>query len=154
MSDRPATPAKRVQVRAAARFVASQIAAGENWLVILACAAVSRHQPAQRARGLRLQPPVDGRRGAAAAAAQRQRRCGMTAATARAYPAARPSALEVFIARAEARALLWQAGVFDLHQAVDELQTVAERDGLVTLLGQDAVQQIISEAFRKVREAP
>ena len=78
----------------------------------------------------------------------------MTAATARAYPAARPSALEVFIARAEARALLWQAGVFDLHQAVDELQTVAERDGLVTLLGQDAVQQIISEAFRKVREAP
>ena len=75
----------------------------------------------------------------------------MTAATARAYPAARPSALEVFIVRAEARALLWQADEFDLHQAVDELQAAAERDGLVTLLGQDAVQKIISKAFGVVR---
>ena len=77
----------------------------------------------------------------------------MTAALAkRAAPAARPSTLKVFIARAEARALLWQAGEFDLHQAVVELQTAPERDGLVSLLGQDAVQQIITEAFRKVRE--
>jgi len=73
-------------------------------------------------------------------------------AAARAKPAARPSALAVFVARAEARALLWQAGEFDLHQAVDELQAAAERDGLVTLLGQDPVQRIITEAFRKVRE--
>jgi hypothetical protein len=28
----------------------------------------------------------------------------------------------------------------------------AERDGLVTLLGQDAVQRLMAEAFRKVRE--
>jgi hypothetical protein len=76
----------------------------------------------------------------------------MTAAAARVIPAARPSALEVFIARAEARALLWQAGEFDLHQAVDELQAAAERDGLVTLLGQDEVQRLMAEAFRKVRE--
>jgi hypothetical protein len=76
----------------------------------------------------------------------------MTAALAeRAAPAAKPSALEVWIARAEARALLWQAGEFDLHQAVDELQAAAERDGLVTLLGQDAVQEIISKAFGVVR---
>jgi hypothetical protein len=68
-----------------------------------------------------------------------------------AQPAARPSALEVFIARAEARALLWQAGEFDLHQAVDELQAAAERDGPVTLLGQDAVQEILSKAFGVVR---
>ena len=74
------------------------------------------------------------------------------AARKRAEPAARPSALEVFIARAEARALLWQAGEFDLHQAVDELQAAAERDGLVTLLGQDEVQRLMAEAFRKVRE--
>jgi hypothetical protein len=68
-----------------------------------------------------------------------------------AQPAARPSALEVFIARAEARALLWQAGEFDLHHAVDELQAAAERDGPVTLLGQDAVQEILSKAFGVVR---
>ena len=65
---------------------------------------------------------------------------------------ARPSALEVFIASAEARALLWQAGEIDLHQAVDELQAAAERDELVTLLGQDEVQRLMAEAFRKVRE--
>jgi hypothetical protein len=73
------------------------------------------------------------------------------AARKRAYPAARPSPLKVFIVLAEARALLWQAGEFDLHQAVDELQAAPERDGLVTLLGQDAVQEIISKAFGVVR---
>jgi len=73
------------------------------------------------------------------------------AARKRADPAARSSALAVFIARAEARALLWQAGEFDLHQAVDELQAVAERGRLVTLLGQDAVQEIMSKAFGVVR---
>jgi hypothetical protein len=75
----------------------------------------------------------------------------MTAAAARAYPAARPSALEVFIARAEARALLWQAGELDLHDAADALQAAAVRDGLVTLLGQDAVQHILRDAFHAVR---
>jgi hypothetical protein len=73
----------------------------------------------------------------------------MTAAAARIAPRADP--VEVFVARAEARALLWQAGEFDLHEAVDELQADAERDGLVTLLGQDAVQEIISKAFGAVR---
>ena len=34
---RPASPVERKRVRAAARFVALRIAAGENWLVILAC---------------------------------------------------------------------------------------------------------------------
>jgi hypothetical protein len=72
-------------------------------------------------------------------------------ATARAYPAARPSALEVFIARAEARALLWQAGELDLHQAVDELQAFAVRDALVAEIGQDAVQEIISKGFGVLR---
>ena len=76
----------------------------------------------------------------------------MTAAAAHAIPAAKPSALEVFIARAAARALLWQAGEFDLHEAVDALQAAAVRDGLVAEIGQDEVQQIMTEAFRKVRE--
>jgi len=72
----------------------------------------------------------------------------MTGAATR-KPATRPSALEVFIA--EARALLWQACEFDLHEAVDELQRAAERDGLVAELGQDAVQAIIAKAFEAVR---
>jgi hypothetical protein len=76
----------------------------------------------------------------------------MSAAAARADSAVRPSALEVFTARAEARALLWQAGEFDLHQAVDELQAAAERDGLVAQLGQDAVQKIVADAFGKMRD--
>jgi hypothetical protein len=58
--------------------------------------------------------------------------------------------LEVFVARAEARAMLWAAYEFDLHEAVDVLQHDAERDGLVDELGQDAVQAILSRAFRRV----
>jgi hypothetical protein len=73
----------------------------------------------------------------------------MTAA-ARPQPTAVPSALEIFIARAEARALQWQAGEFDLNTAVDELQAAAERDGLVDQISQDKVQAIIAEAFAKV----
>jgi hypothetical protein len=77
----------------------------------------------------------------------------MTAAAAAAIAdPARPSALAVFIARVEARALLWQAGEFDLHEAVDELQAAAERDGLVAELGQDAVQAIMARSFSKVCE--
>ena len=74
----------------------------------------------------------------------------MTAAARKLAP--RPSSLAVFIARAEARALLWQAGEFDLHEAVDELQAAAVRDGLVAELGQDAVVEIIAQAFAPVRD--
>jgi hypothetical protein len=74
----------------------------------------------------------------------------MSTAAARAELAARPSALEVFIARAEARALLWQVSEFELHTAVDVLQAAAERDGLVDQIGQDKVQAVIAEAFAKV----
>jgi hypothetical protein len=69
----------------------------------------------------------------------------------RAYPAARPSPLAVFTARAEARALLWRCLEFNLHEAVDVFQHAAERDGLIATLGQDAVQEIISKAFGVVR---
>ena len=69
----------------------------------------------------------------------------------RAYPAARPSPLAVFTARAEARALLWRCLEFNLHEAVDVLQLAAERYGLIATLGQDAVQEIISKAFGVVR---
>jgi hypothetical protein len=61
------------------------------------------------------------------------------------------SPLAVLIARAEARALLWQAGELDLHEAVDELQAAAKDLGLVHEVGQDAVQAIIARAFEVVR---
>jgi hypothetical protein len=67
-------------------------------------------------------------------------------------PAARPRTREIFVARCEARAELWQAGEFDLHEAVDELQAAAVRDGLVAKLGQDEVQAVMSAAFGAVRD--
>ena len=60
----------------------------------------------------------------------------------------------VFIARAEACALLYAAGEFDLHTAVDVLQADAERAGLVASIGQDEVQRIIAEAFAAVGDWP
>jgi hypothetical protein len=64
-----------------------------------------------------------------------------------------PNPVDVFIARAEARALLWQAGEMDLHTAVDGLQAETIASGLVDAIGQDAVQAIMSTAFAKLREA-
>jgi hypothetical protein len=55
----------------------------------------------------------------------------------------------VFRARAEARALLWRVGEFDLHDAVDVLQADAVRDGLVERVGQDRVQAIMADAFHR-----
>jgi hypothetical protein len=60
--------------------------------------------------------------------------------------------IAVFTARAEARATLWADGVLDLHAAVDELQHAAEAGGLVELIGQDAVQQILAAAFAAAHE--
>jgi hypothetical protein len=57
----------------------------------------------------------------------------------------------VFEARAEARALLWQAGEFDRHEAVDVLQADAHATGLVFKVGQNGVQEILAAAFAKVR---
>jgi hypothetical protein len=63
-----------------------------------------------------------------------------------------PTALEMFTVRCRARAALYAAGeIPDLHDAVDALQEHSERHGLIAEIGQDAVQQVISEAFRPVR---
>jgi hypothetical protein len=59
--------------------------------------------------------------------------------------------LVVFVARAEARAILWQACEFDLHMAVDVLQADAEASGLVDAIGQDRLQSILCDAFQRVR---
>jgi hypothetical protein len=64
------------------------------------------------------------------------------------------SPIEAFTLRAECRALLWADGELSLHEAVDVLQANAERDGLVELIGQDAVQAIMAAAFQPFREAP
>jgi hypothetical protein len=60
--------------------------------------------------------------------------------------------LLAFVARAEARALLWQAGELTLHEAVDELQAAAERHGLIDRIGQDGAQAVLSHVFARVRE--
>ena len=56
-------------------------------------------------------------------------------------------AIEAFTIRAEARASLVAAGEMSLHEAVDGLQEAAVDTGLVDQLGQDAVQEVMSEAF-------
>ena len=70
----------------------------------------------------------------------------MTAATA---PNVEPRA-EVnaaFELRAWARAVLHFVGVLEKQEAVDVLQAWAAELGLLNIIGQDAVQQILAEAF-------
>ena len=64
---------------------------------------------------------------------------------------AAPPQIDIFRARCEARAILVAYDEMTLHQAVDELQAVAVAYGLVAELGQDTVQAIMAEAFRRVR---
>jgi hypothetical protein len=67
-------------------------------------------------------------------------------------PVARPSSLEIFVTRCEARAAQWAAGEISLHDAVDNCQQAAEAYGLVIELGQDRVQAIMVEIFAPVRD--
>jgi hypothetical protein len=60
--------------------------------------------------------------------------------------------IDAFVARAEARALLYLAGEIDLHEAVDQLEVAAVESGLADQIGPDRVQAIIAAAFRPVRE--
>jgi hypothetical protein len=76
----------------------------------------------------------------------------MTAPLHHPVAAARVDPLKVFIARAEARALLYAIGEFSLHEAVDKLQADAVESGLVAEIGQDAVQAILVGIFHEVRE--
>ncbi len=73
----------------------------------------------------------------------------MTAAAAiNQHQAAKPSPIVVFRERAEAKVLLIANGYQDLQSAVDDLWAAAERDGLVKSFGADAIQGMLSEAFR------
>jgi hypothetical protein len=99
-------------------------------------------------------PASDDRKLAIPLRAQTRRRPDASARVSRAAAERARTAitpLKIFTARCEARALLWQTCFFDLHEAVDMLQSAAERDGLVDELGQDAVQAIIAETFEAVR---
>lgn len=58
---------------------------------------------------------------------------------------------EVFRLLTWARAYLFHVGELSLAEGVDVLQADAERDGLVELLGQDCVQNILAAAFAAVR---
>jgi hypothetical protein len=80
----------------------------------------------------------------------------MIRATIGSSDAIEPCALQVgpvvvFRARCEARAYLYGAGEFELHEAVDKLQSDAVRTGLVASVGQDAVQAMMEDAFGPVR---
>lgn len=55
--------------------------------------------------------------------------------------------LAVFKLRCWARGYLVSACEMDLHDAVDGLQAAAVQTGLVQALGQDAVQDMMVEAF-------
>lgn len=66
----------------------------------------------------------------------------------------RVDVLDVFLARADARAYLWAVGEYDMPTAVDQLQADAVRDGLVDRLGQDAVQAIIAAAISRYTDSP
>ena len=59
--------------------------------------------------------------------------------------------LTVFELRAWARARLYAENILELGEAVDVLQDVAEREGLIDLLGQDRIQQILAEEFGEPR---
>jgi hypothetical protein len=59
---------------------------------------------------------------------------------------------EAFAARAACRAMQWATGLISLHDAVDDLQAQAERDGFVAAIGQDEVQRIMATTFAEARD--
>jgi hypothetical protein len=66
------------------------------------------------------------------------------------WPALHVTQRDIFEARCEVRAYLFAAGELTLHDAVDVLQGNATAIGLVEVIGQDAVQAIMADAFASV----
>jgi hypothetical protein len=62
------------------------------------------------------------------------------------------SGVRHFRARCESRAILFGAGEIELCDAVDVLQAAAIASGLVEDIGQDAVQALMAQAFKLVRD--
>jgi hypothetical protein len=63
-----------------------------------------------------------------------------------------PDNTQIFAALCSARATLCLAGELGLLEAVDFLQEWAVKNGLVSAMGQDAVQQQMADAFYAVRQ--
>lgn len=64
-----------------------------------------------------------------------------------------PAPIDILIARAEARARLWQANLIeDLPAAVDPLWDYAVEAGLVAEHGADLVQDLLAQAFGPLRD--
>jgi hypothetical protein len=59
--------------------------------------------------------------------------------------------LDVFRERCAAQAYLVEGGAIAFLDAVDNLQTDAEWDGLIDRYGQDKIQQILARAFEEAR---
>jgi hypothetical protein len=57
--------------------------------------------------------------------------------------------LVIFRERCEARALLVAEGMIDLQIAVDQLQQIAVDQELVDHYGEDAIQAIMADAFKR-----
>jgi hypothetical protein len=66
--------------------------------------------------------------------------------------ARRVDPLDALIERAGARAYLWSIGEYELHEAVDQLEADARRDGLNRRIGIDGLQRILADAFEPYRE--
>ena len=58
----------------------------------------------------------------------------------------------MFQVRCEARAILFAVGELGLQDAIDAVQGAAVGTGLVDEIGQDAVQAVMAEAFKRVRD--
>jgi hypothetical protein len=73
------------------------------------------------------------------------------AAAIKQHQTAKPSPIEIFRERAEARAVLVANGYLDLQTAVDELQESAAAQGFLKQFGQDRIQEILAESFARWR---
>lgn len=60
-----------------------------------------------------------------------------------------PNLITVFKERCEARAIMVAEGMLGLQDAVDSLQVIALKQGLIQYHGQDAIQRIMSDAFKR-----
>jgi hypothetical protein len=64
-----------------------------------------------------------------------------------------PAPIDILELRAWARALLWAEGEIEsVSEAIDPLQAFADASGLVSEIGQDAVQKVLSNALAPYRK--
>jgi hypothetical protein len=67
----------------------------------------------------------------------------------RSAQASPPNLITVFKERCQAQALMVAEGMLELQDAVDSLQKIAIEQGPVQYHGQDCIQEIMSDAFKR-----